>query len=284
MKLNPPTLQPPVQQEPTSQDDLKRKLKLVRAGHSIAGSLKQGNFELALSKTIASGIKLATGNPFADPSANPLALAQALRGLGIGALGWTPETLFSTIDRMYFGWSEEKAHQALEKFHDTGVIQTDVPLIVRQKLYAIRIVATSDTAHNEWHIFEKVGSAFNDRVAKFGVVEKLTPGECARTVAIIESIRPDSYSDEVKAYVAASAHEDGLLTIQPSKYLKMAGPALKKMNQESTGVLDFGLTDKITRKMEIFKANGGKIEDEDIVTIQALKLLAIDQMGDEAVR
>jgi hypothetical protein len=284
LKLNPPTLRPTSQQEPTSQNDLKKKLQLVRSGHGIAESIRQGNLEQAFSKTIISGIKLAAGNPFADASANPLALAQALRGLGIGALSWTPETLFSTIDRMYFGWSEEKAHQALEKFHDTGVIQTDVPLIVRQKLYAIRIVATSDTAHNEWHIFEKVGSAFNDRVAKFGVVEKLSPGECARTVSVIEHIRPDSYSDEVKAYIAASAHEDGLLTIQPSKYLKMAGPALKKMNQESTGVLDFGLTDKITRKMEIFKANGGKIEDEDIVTIQALKLLAIDQMGDEVVR
>lgn len=282
MKLNPPTLNQQVSHEPTKQDDLKKKLKLVRSGHSIAGSFAAGNLESAFAKTIVSGIKLAGGNPFADPNTNPLALVQALRNMGIGTLGWAPETLFSAIDRMYFGWNEEKAHQALEKFHDTGVIQTDVPLVVRQKIYAIRIVATSDTAHNEWHIFEKVGCAFNDRVAKFGVVEKLSPGECARTLAVMEAIRPDSYSNEVKVYIAATAHEDGLLTLRPSKYLKTASYALEDMNRDSMGTsLNYEIESKITKKIEILSANSGKIIDDDIVTIQALKIMAIDNMGDD---
>lgn len=285
MKFNPPTLNQPVSQEPTKKDDVRKKLKLVRAGHGIAGSLAQGNLEQAFAKTIVSGIKLADYNPFADIAVNPLVLAQALKAIGIGVLGWTPETLFSTIDRMYFGWSEEKAGLALEKFHETGIIQTDVPIIVRQKVYAIRIVATSDTAHNEWHVFEKIGSAFNDRVAKFGVVEKLSPGECARTIAVIESIRPDSYSDEVKAYIAATAHEDGLLELSDSKYLKMANSALSKMNGDSMGVsyLPGDISSKISKKLETLRQSGGKIETEDIVTIQALKLLAIDAMGDQVI-
>ena len=285
MKLNPPTLNTNESRKPTEQDDVNRKLKLVRAGHSIASSLGQGDMEKAFAKTIVSGIKLSNENPFANPHVEPIYLAQALRTLGIAALGWTPETLFSTIDRMHFGWSEEKASAALEKFHETGAIQTEVPLIVRQKIYSIRIVATSDTAHKEWHVFEKVGSAFNDRVAQFGVVEKLTPGECARTVAIIEDIRPDEYSREVKAYIAASAHEEGILTLRPSKWLNMAAGELRIMNEESMGtMLKDGLETDISKKLELLRADSGKIDNEDIVTIQALKLLAVDQMGDDAVK
>jgi hypothetical protein len=278
LKLNPPTpnLQPQVD------DDVRKKLKLVRAGQSIASSLGQGNLEKAFAKTMLSGIKLAGYNPFADINAAPLRLAQELKVMGIAVLGWTPETLFSTIDRMYFSRTEEQVAAALDKFQATGVIQTEVPMLVRQKIYAIRIVASSDTAHNEWHIFEKVGAAFNDRIAKFGVVEKLTPGECARTIGVIENIRPDTYSDEVKAYIAASAHEDGLLTLRPSKYLKMASGHLRQMNKDSMGAsLDPEIEDKISKKLELLRANGGKIGDEDIITIQALKLLSIDQMGDE---
>lgn len=283
MKLNPPTINTEVSREPTKQDDVKRKLKLVRAGHGIVSSLGQGNLEHAFARTIVSGIKLSAANPFADPHVEPISLALALRSLGIAALGWTPETLFSTIDRMHFGWSEEKAAVALEKFHDTGVIQTDVPLLVRQKIYAIRIVATSDTAHEEWHIFEKIGAAFNDRVAQFGVVEKLSTGECARTIAIIEDIRPDSYSNEVKVYIAAAAHEEGFLTLQPSKYLGMANYALQTMNTESMGVgLNHEIESKIGKNLEILRGNVGKIQNEDIVTIQALKLLAADSMGEQA--
>lgn len=285
MKINPPTLNQ-ISREPSQQDDAKRKLKLVRAGHGIASSLAEGNIDRAVAKTIVSGIKLAdVKNPFADPLAEPIFLAQALRSIGIAALGWAPETLFSTIDRMYFGWSEEQASAALEKFHDTGIVQTAVPLLVRQKIYAIRIVATSDTAHVEWHIFEKVGAAFNDRVAQFGVLEPLSPSECARTVAIMENIRPDDYSNEIKAYIAASAHQDGLLTLRPSKWLKMANYVLEDMNKDSMGTgLNYDVEDKIEKKLELLRANSGKIEGDDLITIQALKLMAIDAMGDEAVR
>jgi hypothetical protein len=267
-----------------NQDDILKKLKLVRAGHSIAGNLAQGDVDKAFSKVIVSGIKLASLNPFADPNVNPLTLASHLKTLGIAVLGWAPETLFSTIDRMYFGWTAERAAAALEKFQETGVMQTDVPLMVRQKIYAIRIIATSDTAHNEWHVFEKVGSAFNDRVAKFGIVEKLSPGECARTIAIIEDIRPDDYSDEIKVYIAATSHEDGILTLSPSKYLYMAESRLTQMNHDSMGTLvPQDIRDKIRKKLELLKTNSGKIEPgDDLITIQALKLLAIDQMGEDA--
>lgn len=272
--------------KPDSKEEAEKKLRAVRSGASVAKNLLRGNLEKAFARTIVSGIKLAEANPFINPTVNPLKLAQELRMIGIGVLGWTPETLFSIIDRMYNGWSEERAAQALEEFHDTGNIVTDVPPLVRQKVYAIRIVATSDTAHNEWHVFEKVGCAFNDRIAQFGVVERLSPGECARTVSVIEHIRPDrdGYSKEVKAYIGATCHEDGILTLSPSKYLYFADEDLKTFNYQADGNrIKPEATSIIRKKYETIKqADKSTLTVvEDVSTIQALKLLAIDTMGDE---
>lgn len=270
----------------TQQEEANKKLKLVRAGHSIASSAIQGDLDKAFAKTIVSGIKLAADlNAFTNPNTNPLTLVKELRQFGLEVLAWKPETLFSAIDKKYNGWSEEKAHAALEKFQTTGEIITDVPTLIRQKIYAIRIIATSDTAHNEWHVFEKVGCAFNDRLAQFGIVERLSAGECARTISIIENIRPDQYSKEVKIYIAACAHEDGFLTIGASKYLKMACDYLQTMNFESTGErLKPEFADKIKAKVEDFKKHHAAITAaiEDVATIQALKIFSVDLMGDQA--
>lgn len=157
---------------------------------------------------------------------------------------------------------------------------------MRQKIYAIRVVATTDIPHNEWHIFEKVGCAFNDRVAQFGVVERLSAGECARTIAVIESIRPDEYSNEVKVYIAASAHIDGILTLRPSKYLKMAEYQLEQVNFQDIGThLQYKIKDKIAEKVEYVKAHLKTMTlVEDIETIQAIRLASIDAMGDEVIQ
>lgn len=250
-------------------------------------SLAEGNLEKAFAKTIVSGMKLATDNPFKDPLANPLALAAALRSLGIEALVWKPETLFAAIDRKFNYWSDQKVGEALDKFHDTGLIQTDVPSLVRQKIYAIRIIATSDTAHNEWHVFEKVGCAFNDRVAQWGIVEKLSPGECARTIAIIEHIRPDddNYSREVRTYIAASCYEEGMLTTSPSKYLSMCDDQLRQiMRQDGGSEIKFEMRNKISDRVTAIR---GQLRTmamvEDITTIQALKIIAVDACGDQVI-
>ena len=274
------------QSEPTK-DDLKRKLKLVRAGQGITESLATGHLDKAFNKAIVAGIKLAEhvdNNPFTNPLVSPLVLAIEMRKLGLEALAWRPETLFAAIDKRFNGWSDEACKNALESFHDTGVIKSAVPMSVRQKIYAIRIIATSDTAHNQWHIFEKVGSAFNDRIAQFGIVEKLSPAECTRTIAIIENIRPDEYAKEVKIYIAASAHEEGLLTLQPSKWLKMADLYLRDMNKGSMAVeITPEAVHKIEARVSEIRSRPEAVQQsEDALTIQAIKLLAIDAAGDRA--
>lgn len=265
-----------------------RELRLLRTGASVTNHIAHGRLDKAFRSAVVSGIKLAEEgeHSFTSPNANPLFIVGVLKGLfGAQCLSWKPETLLSAIDKRINGWSEEKAALALEHFHETGEIKSDVPPVLRQKIYAIRILATSDSAHNEWHIFEKIGCAFNDRAVNFGVVEKLSIAECAKTVALIENIRPDEYSDEVKAYIAACAHEEGVYTLGPSKYLKMADSALRRMNYESMGTYpSLSLTLAIQKKYDTLHQESVKIDSDNLIDIQAMKLFAADSVADEAVK
>jgi hypothetical protein len=262
--------------------DAAKGLRLAKSTLSIGESLQARNPEKALHQVMMAGLKMASAHPFADSLVSPITLALEIKKLGIAVLGWTPETLMATIDQNFNHWTSAQVHDALEYFHKSGVLKTDVPQLVREKIYAIRVIATSNSAQTEWQTFEKVGGAFNDRLAKFGAVEALTPGECARTVAIIENIRPDTYENEVKVYIAACCHAYGLLTVSPVKWLAFADPYLQKLNQESTGEqLDPGVVIQVTNKMAALKDTVHEVE-EDVISIQAAKLLAIDYMAEEA--
>lgn len=232
-----------------------------------------------VANTVLRGVKMA-GSGLLDPLVSPMTLVGVLKEAGIQSLAWKPETLCAYLDKTYGGWSSGRVANALEHFHETGEIQTSVPALVRHKLYAIRIIQTSDTAHREWHIFEKVGSAFSNRLADFTVVEPLSPLECAVTVATIEKIRPDQFSEEIASYIAASCHLDGVYTLLPCKWLKFAEAKLQSLNAVAT-------------KRPYSEAIGNEIADrlvavqkkdyvlnESFADIQALKLLALNVAGD----
>jgi len=286
MAVKPPTA--PLPKPPTLTDEQERRrkgLRLLRTGEAVAAELHQGGVDRALAKALIGGIKMAGPDLglFKDPSSSPIKLYHAIQELGIQVLAWKPETLMAAIDKKFHGWSQERASEAVLKFHETGTLVTDVPSLTRQKLYAIRVVVTSDLPHNEWNVFEKVGSAFNNRHAKFDIVERLTTAECARTIAIIEAMRPDKYSNEIKVYIAATAHEDGFYTLEPSKYLNMAEAHLRQMNFESTGATQNAtLVVAIGAKKKAFASGQPAIADDDLPTTQATKLLAVDSYGDEA--
>lgn len=259
------------------------KLQLAKTTILSAGNVLQGSHEQALQRAILTGIKMASGHPFSDPLANPLSIAAALKKLGLSALTWAPETLCAEIDRQFNNWDDAKVADALAYFHKYGVIKSDIPQLVREKIYAIRVVATSDSAHTEWHVFEKVGGAFNDRTAKFGVVEPLSAAECARTIATMENIRPDSYSDEVKIYIAACCHEAGLLTVEPLSWLSISESYLQRMNKDA-------MEEQITPEQK--QAILSKYEEEknsrvpreipdEVTAIQAAKLVAINSYAAE---
>lgn len=264
----------------------KRAVRIVRSGVQIGHDLKGLNPRLAVQHSIEAGLKLASSGVFYDALANPLALTNELKIMGEVTLTWAPEVLMAEIDRKYQGWTDTQVTDAIESFHKEGFLKTAVPELVRQKIYAIRVIATSNGAQSEWNIFEKIGAAFNDRLALFGEVQQMSATECARTIACIENIRPEEYSEEVKIYIAACAHEDGLYTVESTKWLKFCESYLQQMNSESSGEpVNTTLKQKILQAYEGLRARKEHLAavEEDVASIQAVKLLAIDASAEEVI-
>ena len=273
---------PPREREPGR---LQTALRAIRGVGAVAVEARSGDPRRIVERAILQGVKLAGEGPFYNPLSNPLVLSRALRQLGPGSPTWLPETLMSEIDRRYGGWTAERILQALEGFSRTGVLDPEVPELVRQKLYAVRVAWTSNSAHNEWHTFEKVGAAFNDRLAHFGDIQRMSAGECAVTVALLENLRPDEYANEVGIYIAACCHEDGIYTLEPSKWLKHFEPHLRRLQRqdtggESTAELRAGIAAKYT---ELANKRDDLQLVEDAPTAQALRLLAVDSLADAAI-
>jgi hypothetical protein len=241
-------------------------------------------FSNSVNGTVLRSLKMAQPAIY-ESLTSPLVLLQELKSLGPAALAWKPETLFTALDQKYSAWTGERAGQALEKFHATGLLDTNVPPLVRNKILALRVILTSDTVHREWNVFEKVGGAFNDRIPNFGVLEPLSPPECASTVAMLDVIRPDEFANEVKAYIAACCHTDGMYTVTPSKYLRMAEPNLAAMNREETGVAtDPEVTASIATELNAIKLYATTIQmREDFAFIQALKIFSADLYAMDAL-
>jgi hypothetical protein len=279
------------QTEQQKDDALKKSrqgVRLVKATSQLVHDMRGGSPQLAISRALVNGMKLAASDSlFYNSTVSPLVLAQELKKMGIHTLAWEPEILMAEIDRVNLGWTPERIQQAITYFHRTGTLDTEVPALVRNKIYALRLIATSDTAHSEWNVFEKVGGAFNDRVPQFGMIEPMTAAECARTVLFIENIRPDSYTDEVKIYIAACCHNDGLYTVAPIPALKMAEPFLKNMIREETGdEADFSLEQKISekyRQMSAARSSLQSVDGDDIISAQALRLLAVNAYAHEGI-
>ncbi len=264
----------------------KRQYNLTKATAATLTDLTRDKKPLnALARALYTGVKLAeeSKNPFFDPLVNPLRLVSELRKLGPEALVWSPETLCSVIDSRHGGWTRDRVLKSLEHFHSTGELDTAVPELVRQKLYALRLVITSDSPHNFWENFEKVGCVFNDRLADFSVVQALSAAECAKTLAVIQNIRPDQYSREVRIYVAACCHQDGLYTTAPSKWLGAFNQELQDFN-EGTGTREDPATrDEIGRLYSSYKKSPPSGHEDSTESIQAVKLLGIDAYATEAL-
>lgn len=119
----------------------------------------------------------------------------------------------------------------------------------RQKIQAVLCVLETDLASQDIHVFEKVGTAFNNRIPRFDHMVPLSPGECAWAVKSIQSIRHQDMSDEVCFYIACSLYDYGLILAPESlsfvqnyldKFTRVTDTAdlykLYKENKKSTGV------------------------------------------------
>src|SRR5688572_10990085 len=128
---------------------------------------------------------------FSFHDAHPVALMFVLmEKFGTTWLTWEPETLKREI---------------LTTFRATSVSEHNW-----QKIQAVRVLTSTVGFWNEWHIFEKIIQALNNNVPRFDITQRCTMSQLMAGVDIANTIRNESYGDEIQRYVAACALDEGV--------------------------------------------------------------------------
>jgi hypothetical protein len=106
---------------------------------------------------------------------------------------WEPETILRTLDI------------------DTGIELGGEGMDL---IGALQLAVNTNQAHQEWHVFEKVGHAFNMGIVDFAMVQPLRPDEASLTIKVLNKLRKDeSFNREVVIYVAACGKHSGMVCV-----------------------------------------------------------------------
>lgn len=269
----------------TQEEKRRRNIIATRAAAGIASDLSHGNSQSAFVRAAVAGIKLASGDIFKDPKTSPLHIYQSLND-AFGEDVWleyTPEVLMSSIDMKFNGWTQDQGTKAIEMYLDKSILNTDVHPVIREKIYALRAVKNNPAVLLNWHLFEKVVSAFSSRKADFAFAQKPSLGECSAAVAIISKLTTDPIGPEVSDYIAAVALDEGYVTLAPSKFLNQFDDELEAIRKSmDLMIVPFSVVKQIEDTMKIIPT--AKELKEDPVSLQAMRLFAVDAMGEEALQ
>lgn len=111
-------------------------------------------------------------------------------------LEWEPETIWQQLDSM---------------FPDLPKGQPEFPRHMKDVIMACKLCITNNMAWEQWNVFEKVVMSFNNKIAMFHILQKPSLGEVLYAIKIMNKIKANEFSDEVKAYIASVAKSDGFI-------------------------------------------------------------------------
>lgn len=126
---------------------------------------------------------------------NPIQVFAACKSFwGEEWLDWEPETI------------EQTAEEDGIKIHPINM----------GKMFAIRSILKTDSFFEDPRVFSKVCIAFASKHVDWAVIQKPRTYEVAATVALVDRFLKDGeYSDDVSAFVAACALDDGFVQLPP---------------------------------------------------------------------
>lgn len=76
----------------------------------------------------------------------------------------------------------------------------EIPRVNIDKIGALKVLHNTDLFWDHWHIFEKVGNAFNNKIVQFNLLQLLSPPALAHTIKTANAIRKEEYDAEIGAY------------------------------------------------------------------------------------
>lgn len=95
--------------------------------------------------------------------------------------------------------------------HIERIFNIKLPQENIDKIGAIKVLLNNDSFWDHWHIFEKVGVAFNDHIVRTDIMQPLQACEAIYTFKTSRYFRKEKFSDEVIVYAYFCCLEDNCI-------------------------------------------------------------------------
>ena len=120
-------------------------------------------------------------------------------------------TLMEQFGADWFEWEADTLKsEILKSFKATSISEHNW-----QKIQAIRTITTTVGFWQEWHIFEKIIQALNNNVPRFDIAQRCTVAQLMAGVDIANTIRVETYGDEIQRYIAACGIDEAVEYLPP---------------------------------------------------------------------
>jgi hypothetical protein len=198
------------------------------------------------------------GGLFVDKRAHPLQLLEVLTmRYNTDWAEWESDTLWWALRRSFGPVGE----------------------LVRNKIMALRLAATTDIPWIDWDVFEDCGLTWNDIIPTIGAFQPMTPMQMAFAVRVMRGIRPeDPFAHEVKAYMAAILDDHGWVWA-PEEWFDGAQEVLERGREHLVG-----LKNEVIQAWErVRTSDPTQIEwnEEDPRDIHVLKMFVVQRYLEE---
>jgi hypothetical protein len=161
-------------------------------------------------------------------------------------------------------WDDEWYDWEIETINQTAKMESDIEIsrVNQDKIMALKILKNTDLFFEEHRVFEKVCMSFSGRQVDWGHVQEPKTHEIAACIGLVERyIKESAFSDEVAAYVAASAVRDGFVML-PS-VLSFAEFPFSKQLAANIGDDIIGKQQRLMNALD--SEDSGMLEPEDAV-------------------
>lgn len=156
--------------------------------------------------------------------------------------------------REWWDWEPETLWKTIEDDHISGATPTEL----KEAILALQVILNTNSPFENWHIFEKVGHAFNMNNVDFSILQPLELDEAALTVAIMNRIRPkQEYEPEVLTYIAVCARQSGMAYLPENMF-----PGVQKYLDELN--FDQALRDSVKNLWDKKDSSRSMTDAEDI--------------------
>jgi hypothetical protein len=219
----------------TPEEDLYSRLTAAEKVKETA-PVMGGTVERELAKTDSDfRTPLTLRNLFTHHDAHPIVLDFALiKAFQFDWLIWEPETIWASILDMF---------------------KSNVSEHNRAKIMAVQTMHVSHAPWMMWQVFEKVVQALNNNVPRFDVMQAPSLEQLYAAVDIMDTLRREEFSTEVKQYMAAAVlHDDVFYVPSPLDFIQVevSKPYYRCEDCGSTYMAAFhdGVCDNCTQKFD----------------------------------